>query len=629
MLYRKFINIWLILLTIAAVALLIGSCSSGTPPVGPDVINRPPKIEIVNIPPDNSHFTTNPQIYWFGTDVDGKIVSYEYAVVPAALLVASQVDTSSDTLIMAYAAANISRPSAGKDCKPESCWQQIDVATADNPNKQTIRLFADKDPSISIMQYFFVRAIDNDSGRSNIDYRLYSRTNHPPETVIKTVPDAAGYYDLNDTSTTYKGIYFEWKGTDKIDYPDDNQNPTFEYFYQVFGPYQKDEIFGPDSTGNYAFDYRKVDTNTTIQPNKLVLQSHDSLSANNVWVTKVSARIFGVWKNQPPSDTTRSGYFVLKVTARDDAFVSDTLPAYISFFTIDAHFENKLLVYVPFFCANSAQLGDIPCGPTVDSMSAFYKRVISAAGYDSSKVIITTDPAGFVERPSKLELAKYKVYLMIDDGNFSHLIDTNYMDVTPYLDMGGNVWVWGLSPFGCYYNASAAKMQSLAQRPIPLQYFDVVGEFYGGWGESYKNRWIAWNGNPPRLIPTNEEFLGGLAEGARGMPSFDVDSAKYSSIYIAFPEPPAEWRAAPNTNYFVRSAFSEPLWLFKSYFGDSYLIPDSMEAYVAGLQGKVIGLRYDSRVFKTSVYGFSLYLLHEEQADSIFAQSMRWFLQPR
>ena len=622
---RKFIKIWLILLTITAVALLIGSCSSKTKPIGPTVINHSPKIEIVNIPPDNSHFTTNPQIYWFGTDVDGKIVTYEYAVVPAALLVASDVDTSSDSLILAYASANISNPSAGKDCKPESCWQQIDVAPGTNPNKQTIRLFADKDPSVIIMQYFFVRAVDNDFARSNIDYRLYSRTNHPPETVIKTVPDTAGYYDLSDTSTTYKGIFFEWKGTDKIDYPDDNQNPLFEYFYQVFGPYEKDSIYSYDSTGNYVFDYTKVDT---LQTNKLVLQSYDSLSGG-VWVAKNTTRVFGVWKGD--SDTTRAGYFVLKVTARDDAFVSDTLPAYIPFFTIDAHFENDLLVYVPFFCANSAQLGNIYCGPTVDSMLAFYKRVVSAAGYDSSKMLVSPGKFDIYNRPSKLELAKYKVYLMIDDGNNSHFKPEYYEELTPYLDMGGNVWVWALSPFGAYYGAGAAKLNSLdtkISKLIPRTYFDVIGEWYGGWADSYMKRYtLHGQCDTCPLLPTNEEFLGGLWLGTSGMPSFDVDSMKYSSTYIVFEDPPADWRAAPNTNYFQRSAFSEPLWLFRSYFGD--FVPDSMQAYVAGLQGRVIGLRYDSGIFKTAVYGFSMYMLPEVQADSIFAKSMEWFLKPR
>jgi hypothetical protein len=618
MLSRKFIKIWLVLLTIAAVTLWIGSCSSSTKP-DPDKkpVNKVPVVEIVNIPPDNSHFTTNPQIYWFGTDVDGKIVTYEYAVVPAALLIASHVDTSRAAAILAYADSNISEPSVGKDCRPESCWQQIDVATADNPNKQTIRLFADKDPSVNIVQYFFVRAVDNDNARSDIDYRLYSRANHPPETVIKTTPDTLGYYDLSDTTTTYKGIFFEWKGTDKIDYPDDNSNPTFEYYYQVFGPFQRNEIYGPDSTGNYAFDYTKVDTSKS----KLVLQSRDS--TNSVWVKNVSTKIYGVWKGQPPSDTTRSGYFVLQVTARDDAFVPDTTPAYIPFYTIDAHFEHDLLVYVPFYCANSTQLGQIFCGEKVDSMFAFYKRVIAAAGYDSSRVLLSPGVIDANNRPSKLELAKYKVYLMIDDGNTSHLSAANYTDITPYLDLGGNVWVWGLAPFG---GAGNAHLVALGGEPIPKNYFDVIGQWYGGWAASYMIRWGEHGKDSTVFLPTNEEFLGGLALGTSGMPSFDVDSMKYKSIYLDYGAPPTAWRAAPNSNYFVRGAFSEPLWLFKSYFGD--FVPRDMQPYVEGLNGRVCGLRYYSGKFKTAVYGFSMYMLPEAQATEIFQKTMEWFLKP-
>lgn len=626
MLSRKFIKTWLILMTIMAVALLVGSCSDTGPDPEVEPANNAPKIEIVNIPPDNSHFTTNPQIYWFGTDVDGKIVTYEYAVVPVALLIAAQVDTSRESAILAYA-ANIRKPSAGRDCKPESCWQQIDVEQADNPNKQTIRLFADADPDIKITQYFFVRAVDNDSARSNIDYRLYSRTNHPPETEIKTVPDTTGYYDLSDTSRTFKGINFEWKGTDKIDYPGDNQNPTFEYFYQVFGPYQKDEIYSVDTAGKYAFDYTRVDTTDLY---KLVLTSRDSISPENVWITKTSARIYGVWAKQPPSDTTRSGYFVLKVTARDDAFVSDATPAYVPFFTIDAKFENDLLVYIPFFCVNGEQAAGIMCGPKVDSMFAFYKRVIARSGYDSSKVLLSRGGVNERNRPSKLELAKYKVYLMIDDGRLSHLIDSCYIEAVPYLDLGGNVWVWGLSPFGGFHKASdgSANLQTLAQKPIPNFYFDVVGEFSGGWRLTYEASMTAYLGCPTcPILPTNEEFLGGLSI-TNEFNDFSVDSLKYSSTYLGFSAFPPTFRAAPNTNYFQRYGYSEPLWLFNSRFGDD--VPDSLKKYVVGLNGRVIALRYQPPLtlakFKTAVYGFSMYMLPEEQADSIFVQSMRWFL---
>ncbi len=620
MLSGKLIRVWLGLLLIAMVTVWIGSCSD-TKPEGPDVKNNAPKIEIVNIPPNNSHFTTNPLIYWYGTDVDGKIVIYEYAVVPAALLLTAGVDTSNESAILNYATSHITEPSADKECVPESCWQQIDVERADNPNEQTIRLYADPNPSVNTLQYFFVRAVDNDSARSNIDYRLYSRANHPPETVIKTTPDTLGYYDLSDTSSTYKGIYFEWKGTDKIDYPDDNQNPVFEYFWQVFGPYQKNEIFGTDSLGNYAFDYTKVDTTQT---SKLVMMSHDSVLTQNVWVTKTSTYIYGLWNNQPPSDTTRSGYFVLKVTARDDAFVSDTLPEYVAFFTIDAHFEKDLLVYVPFYCVNSAQLGGITCGERVDSMMVFYRRVISSAGYPNAKMISSPGQRDTIQFPSKLELAHYKVFLLIDDGQKSHLKVENLEATTPYLDLGGSVWFWALSPFGSYYTPGAASLISLASKPIPKTYFDVVGEFSSGWVASYMNRWTEHGRDSSVYLPTNEEFLGGIALAGTGMPDFDEDSAKYSSTYIAFDDPPADWRAAPHTNYFQRYGYSEPLWLYRSFFGD--FVPDSLKGYVTGLQGRVIGLRYDEGMFKTAVYGFSMYMLPEEKAKEIFRLSMAWFL---
>jgi hypothetical protein len=262
-------------------------------------------------------------------------------------------------------------------------------------------------------------------------------------------------------------------------------------------------------------------------------------------------------------------------------------------------------------------------------MLAFYKRVVATAGYDSSEMLMSRGDKDANNRPSKLELAKYKVYLMIDDvANKSHLTTAHYNDVTPYLDMGGNVWVWALSPFGAYYGAGSAGMKSLAAKPIPKDYFDVVGEFFGGWAETCKTRWLAHGLNSAVVLPTNEEFLGGLPLGTSGMPGFDVDSMKYSSTYSVFdPEFPVDWRAAPNTNYFQKYLFSEPLWLFRSCFGD--FVPDSLRSYVSGLNGRVIGLRYDSGIFKTSVYGFSMYMLPEDQAVDIFQKTMEWFLKQR
>lgn len=625
---RKLIKTWLILLTVAATIALMVSCGD-TKSSDPKPTNRSPKVEIVNIPPDGSHFTTNPQIFWYGTDVDGRIVAYEYAVVPASLLLSRGVDTSSGASIIGYAdkdAGYIKMPEAGKDCVPESCWQWVDVEQADNPNKQTIRLFADPDPNVKILQYFFVRAVDNDSARSLVDYRLYSRSNHAPDTEIKTIPDSTGYYDRPDTNYVYRGINFEWKGTDKIDYPDDSQEPTFEFFYQVMGPYQKEEIFS-ETVDGYVFDYTKVDTLKALRDSMIVLQSLDTLTGG-VWIKKTSSRIFGVWKGH--SDTTRAGYFVLKVTARDDAFVSDTLPAYTAFYMIDPKREKPLLAYAPPFGSSSEEAGNIYYGPKIDSMKAFYERVISGAGYDPNALVMTTDPrTEFIKpRPTKLELAKYKVVLVISDGSPSHIDDTLFNALTPYLDFGGNVWLWAPTPFGVYNTAVAAQMLPLATKPVPVIYFDVVGEFFGGWVDSYKKRYEEWQKDHTRFRPTNEEFVGGMALDGTGMPDFGVDSAKYSNTYLMLIDttfaPPCTLRAVPHSGYFSRDAFSTPIWLFNSRFGD--YPPDSLKPYVVGLNGRVIGLRYAPGTFKTAVYGWSMYMMHEAEATDIFIKTMNWFL---
>jgi hypothetical protein len=680
----KIIRIWLILLTVVLAALLIASCTGSTKP-DPDKnpINKAPKVEMVNIPPDNSHFTTNPQLFWFGTDVDGRVVAYEYAVVPCSL-VAKTIDTSNAAAIIGYASTYLQSPTAGRDCRPESCWQVLDVASADNPNKQTIRLFADADPKISVVQYFFVRAVDNDSARSTIDFRLYSRTNHPPDTEIKTLPDTLGYYDVPETTLTYRGITFEWKGTDKIDYPNDNPEPTFEYRYQIFGPYQEGEIpYRPsDTLGHFELDPTRFDET---DESKQVLQSLDT-ATNDVWVTANTTRIYNLWRKQPQSSTTRSAWFVLKVVSRDDAFVPDTTPAYLPFFVIYPRFENDLFVWVAPLGANSRQPGNllldtaIMHDPTLydcrHDIIPYYKRVVEGAGYLNVpfRVNDLNPKEEFgespIELPSRELLAQYKVFLVIDDGEKTHLSfqssDKNSKKqdgllnaLAPYMDLGGNAWLWGLSTFAVYDTFQTIRLVPLANYRLANSYFGVLAYYRGGWGESYKRRASENKIRPYK--PTNEEFIGGLALGASNMESFQIDTAKLQGTYLLnkadpphsyepccveydadsnclernladtcdyLPDPwnYLDFRAAPNTNYFVPDVFSERLWLFNSLFGGN--VPDSLAGYVDGLQGKVIGIRYDSGVFKTAAFGFSLWMMKEEQASRIFRDQMTWFLQP-
>jgi hypothetical protein len=79
----------------------------------------------------------------------------------------------------------------------------------------------------------------------------------------------------------------------------------------------------------------------------------------------------------------------------------------------------------------------------------------------------------------------------------------------------------------------------------------------------------------------------------------------------------------PNVGYFERGYFGEAMFLFNSYYGDD--VPDSLKWVVSGLGGRVVALRYDSRLFKTAVFGFSLWGTPIDDAEYLIRQMMAWF----
>jgi hypothetical protein len=46
---------------------------------------------------------------------------------------------------------------------------------------------------------------------------------------------------------------------------------------------------------------------------------------------------------------------------------------------------------------------------------------------------------------------------------------------------------------------------------------------------------------------------------------------------------------------------------------------------VVTLQGKVTGLRYDAKSFKSAVFGWSIWMMYEEDAVEIVRKMMEWF----
>lgn len=594
-------TITLLLTALAVVMVFVWSCSKKITGEEPPV--SPPVVQIVNIPPNDSHFTTNPVIYWYGTDVDGYIVSYEYLVEREDTLTQHGVDVNDSSALVTYAASL------------QTGWTVVLVNQSEgNPTKQTIRLYAGQDPTDTVAQVFFVRAVDDDSLRSNIDFRVYTRNNHPPDTKVELGGSDAVYWDLPDTLGRYKGIEIRWEGSDKIDYPSDIDKPTFEYYFQLFGPY--DQV----DTANLATTFDTTETS------KLIFTAYDTTS-KSVWLSTDHTKVFDLWRNAPASNVTRQGWFVVKATARDDAFASDPTPAYVAFEAIYPKFERHLGVSVATQCVPTAQHGNLLCptavdtsGPNpdpypdvsrIDTLKAYVYSVFRDAGYDDFDIL----PAGGLD---KMILGQYKTVVFVNDGERETEITSDTISMlAEYMDLGGNVWLWAPSPFQeLLGGATEPKLVGFtASDRIPIEYFDVLGQYNPAWKQSFI-KYVTGGGGVP-----NDQFDRGLAIIGSGFNDFDIDLSK-AWIY-ALGGYTVDWHGAQSTCYFVRDVFSEPLYLIDSYYGD--FVPDSLKDYIKTLQGKVVALRYDARVFKSAVFGYSMWMMHQQDAVDIVRKMMTWF----
>jgi hypothetical protein len=607
---------WLLLagMSLTMVALLVSSCE--TEPTDPLPENDPPVVNIVNIPPDESHFTSNPEIFWYGTDIDGFIVAYEYLVVPVDTLEADNVDVEDRAALEAYA------------YETARAWNRINVAeeVEGSPTRQRIRLFADDDPNIAVEQVFYVRAMDDDSARSEVDLRVYSRSNNPPDTEIKFGGTNQIFWDFADTTADYRGINISWEGSDELDFGSDvTAEPTFEFYFQLFGPY--DYVDTADVAGS-------IDT---LDTSKLIMVSEDTATGSN-WVQDDNATVFNLWRNAEPSDTTRVNWFVAKVTARDDAFVSDPTPAFTAFRAVNPKFENELIVNSIITPVTTPSIGSVqfqvkrvtPEGDTVtvspaDTMEQYVRDVFTEAGFGDARFFTHEDR---MLLPDKILLAKYRNYVLIDDaGSTAQIkISKGHLEaLSEFMDLGGNVWIWSPSPFTAYTaGATDSRLIRFTSGSEPIKYFDVTGMYYTAWVKSYTQNFLICQRDCDTCVcpPANEQFVSALAIFGKGFDNLTVDMSR-SWVYFKFATPPYQYRGAPGATYFTRDLFSEPLYLFDSYYGD--FVPGDLRGIIESLQGRVVGLRYDANTHRSAVFGFSFWMMPREQLVPVIERMMTWF----
>ncbi|MEW5923907.1 MAG: hypothetical protein AB1746_07970, partial [Candidatus Zixiibacteriota bacterium] len=186
---------------------------------GPERGNVPPVVQFVNIPVERARFMSDTTVYWYGTDVDGFITQFRYAVVEEAIVGAdpeTYLASTADTLVP---------------------WVVLDVSLSDPQTNARITMSADISDPVRryVASYVFVQAIDNLNARSAVAYRLFYKNNHFPNTTISARGVNDPYVNTATVGGILEGVTIGWSGEDPIDYP--RNPPPFQFQWRFYGPF--------------------------------------------------------------------------------------------------------------------------------------------------------------------------------------------------------------------------------------------------------------------------------------------------------------------------------------------------------------------------------------------------------
>jgi hypothetical protein len=582
--------------------LILAGCSKldrkGTPPE-----NSPPLVYFSNIPPESTYFSVNPRIYWYGTDVDGFVVSYQYAVmVTDSVLSFGGLDQVRSFLH--------DIPSDSTSWVDQTTLKNIlgfHVRAAYGGHQQNVRMYADMDPNIYTPQYVFLRAVDNDGAVSNdMIYRLYYRNNHRPQAFIDTTAGFVeeAHYCLDDTTATWHGISMSWSGLDTADYPDARNQPAFLFRWDLVGPFASQP------------------TAQTVDTNKVFYYSMDSIRVAGEWKESrwVSANnhVFAGLENYPDSGF---GWYQLRLWAQDDAFVSNDLATTLSFRIIrpvfryaDQHRKTMLVVDAT---AYGGLAGGIP-DTTMGLVRPFYRGAMEYLAqkglvdewrlwYDPTK---TPDIPG-KSTPSKDIISRYDLVLMVSVGSMPSVSRENLDDLAEYMNVGGRVWLIGMNNYGVDAGEVPRALSDFWQEYFGLEQAIVPGyslldslslEF------TEAEPFGLWNDLPPlkvnveqcHLLKSYSDTSAATSFGDRGMPRVNTQG-------ISNDEDAA-----------YRIPYQRRMFSFVSFYGT-----------LSPLDNKPCGVNFIGPTFRTAEFTFPLNLMRNDAPDypgfQVVEKTVEWF----
>ena len=571
--------------------------------------NSPPIVYFSNIPPpESTYFSMNPEIHWYGTDADGFVAAFQYAVmVKDSVISFGGLDELKSYL---------------HDIAPDSSsWVNqtqlrnmtgVHVVAEPGGHVGTVKMYADMDPDIYTPQYILVRGVDNRGGVSEVISRMYWRNNHRPEAFFDVPEGVIGYYAycLEETTATWKGIEVSWYGLDTADYPEINYQPDFEFKWDLVGPFA--DSLDMDSTKVVQYSLRC-----------------DTIAGEEICSRWVFDKSY-VFKNLENFSGLGYGWYRLRLRARDDASVStDTVTTFLlkiykpQFRYADQSRKTVLLVDATVYGGNPGGVSPSDAGQLVRD---FYHEALTSLR--DQGVFDEFEMFGMEQDTITFDLlAPYDLVIVTNLGSQAGVTDDHFAKYRRYLDVGGRVWFVGMNNFGFPPGRRLQGFETI-RNPSPNAY--QVGVNYCGLQSVFTPSWSS-------LDSMTLEFMQAKPFGDwQQLPVLSVDTTVCKGLidYQWFPPKPPPSpvyrfgsRGIPWVTHVAMSndmdwAFRVPaqrrIYSFVSYYG-----------FLSPMHDRPCGVNFVGPTFRTAVFTFPPNLMKNEEPEypvhQVMKEVIEWF----
>jgi len=596
--------------------LILSGCGKlerkGTPPT-----NIPPKVYFADIPPEGLYVSTNPKIYWFGTDVDGFVLAYQYAVMVADSVVSAGGLEKVKNDLHAIPSDSISW------MNQTTLMNIIGVHLWSEPggHQRNVMMFAEMDPTIYTPQYLFVRAVDNKGDVSDsVIHRLFYRNNHAPEAIIEVGEDFASknHYCLEETTVTWKGISISWSGLDTADYPDEHRQPDFQYKWELVGPFDSPSAVDTEAVVDSSLDSIKIEVEGVEQ------------CFYSRWVSEKTH----VFKGLENFGDFGHGWYQLRVRAKDDAFVSTDTATTLNIRILKPKFRYADRDRKTILVVDATTYGGKPGGADtgqVDDVREFYRDALgflSQSGLcDESEIWYDPDvlPGGIPkDAPGEDVLSRYDLAIVLNLGSVPAISDDHFKKYKEYLNVGGRLWLIGLNNFNLGSGRSEPhSLEKELKGPTPNAYelgtqrFGIEKVFVPTWTplDSMRLEFIQakpfglWEELPTLEVnPARCKELNGY-DSTEASRQFGVRGIPYV-CYIAM---------SNNLDCARRIPYQRRIYTFISYYGST-----------SPMHNKPCAVNYISCTSRTAEFCFPLSLMKNDAEDGypvfeVMGKLVEWF----